>query len=136
MVEKLESKSTCNSIFGKCLDCGKDRSSERWCKNCAFKEDCKSGNINIDDFIKHTQLNATGIEEYLEYIDCKQFDLIEKTGKGGEFSTVYSAIWVEGPRCIWDEDAEQWTRSGPIKVALKKLCNPQDINEEFLKRVS
>ena len=70
-----ESKNKSNSVFGKCLDCGKDRSSERWCKDCAFKENSTSSNINIDDFIKHTQLNATGIEEYIEYIDFQQFGL-------------------------------------------------------------
>ena len=81
-------------------------------------------------------MNATGNVDYLEFIDFEQFDLVENTNKGGAFSTIYSAIWLEGPRWIWDEDAEQWTRSGPIKVALKKLNNSQNINEECLKQVS
>ena len=71
----------------------------------------------------------------MEYIDFDQFDLIENTNKGGAFSTVYSAIWMEGPRWVWDEDAEQWTRNGPIKVALKRLNNSQNMSEEYLKLV-
>src|SRR6266540_437473 len=113
--------------FGKCFDCGKERSNVGWCKDCeinAFKENFKnwtSGNPNIDD---------------LEYIDFEQFDLIENINKGGAFSAIYSAIWIEGPRWIWDEDAEQWTRNGPIKVALKRLNNSHNISEEYLNQVS
>src|SRR6266540_7314408 len=76
--------------FGKCSDCGKKRSNVGWCKDCeinAFKENFKnwiSGNLNIDDFIKHTQLNATGNLDYLEYIDFNQFDLVKNTNKDGE----------------------------------------------------
>ncbi|CAG8757046.1 10147_t:CDS:2, partial [Funneliformis caledonium] len=41
-------------------------------------------------------------------------------------------IWIEGPRCIWDEGAKQWTRNGPIKVALKRLNNSHNMSEEYL----
>ena len=81
-------------------------------------------------------MNATGSVDYLEFIDFKQFDLVENTNRGGAFSTIYSAIWLEGPRWIWDEDAEQWTRNGPIKVVLKRLNNSQNIDEKYLDQVS
>src|SRR5687768_13513234 len=87
--------------FGICLDCRKEKSNIRWCKDCeinAFKRNFKSwtsGNLNIDDFIKNTQLNATGSEDYLEYIDFEQFDLVKNINKNGFFSTIYSAIWTE-----------------------------------------
>src|SRR6266498_1904693 len=139
----MSSQKDKDSIFGKCPDCEKERSSIRWCKYCeidAIKENFKSwtsGNLNIDDFIKQTQLNATGNVDYLEFIDFEQFDLLENTNKGGAFSTIYSAIWLEGPRWIWDEGAEQWTRNGPTKVALKRLNNSHNISEqEYLKHVS
>ncbi|CAG8665769.1 10159_t:CDS:1, partial [Funneliformis caledonium] len=51
--------------FGICLDCKNERSSLKWCKVCennSFRENFNnwtSGNLNIDNFIKHTQLNAT-----------------------------------------------------------------------------
>ncbi len=136
----LESKF--NLIYGKCLDCGKERSNVGWCKACeinAFRENFKnwtSGNLKIDDFIKHTQLNATGSVDYLEYIDFNQFDLIESTNKNGAFGAIYSAIWIEGPRWVWDEYDEQWTRNGPIKVVLKRPNNLQNISEEYLNQVS
>ncbi len=131
-----------NLTFGKCLDCGMKRSNVGWCKDCeinAFKENFKnwtSGNLKIDNFIKHTQLNATGSMDYLEYIDFEQFDLVKSINKGGAFSTIYSAIWMEGPRWIWDEGSEQWIHNGPIKVALKRLNNSQNISEEYLNQVS
>ena len=137
-----ELKSTSKLSFGKCLECRKERISVGWCKDCeinALKENFinwTSGNLKIDNFIKHTQLNAAGSMDYLEYIDFEQFDLIENINKSGAFSTIYSAIWLEGPRWIWDEDAEQWTRNGPIKVALKRLSNSQIISDEYLKQVS
>ncbi|CAG8765545.1 12855_t:CDS:2, partial [Funneliformis caledonium] len=125
---------------GKCY-CGKEQSSIGWCKECevnAFKENFKnwtSGNLKIDTFIRHSQLNATGSVDYLEYLDFEQFDLVEITNKRGAFSAIYSAIWMEGPRCIWDEGSEQWTRSGPIKVALKRLNDSQNISEEYLNQL-
>src|SRR5688572_16983169 len=100
-----------NIIFGKCLGCEMEWISIGWCKNCeinALKENFKiwtSGNLDIDNFINQTQLNATGSVDYLEFIDFKQFDLVENTNKGGAFSKIYSAIWLEGPRQILDEDA-------------------------------
>ena len=124
--------------LGKCFDCNKERSGVGWCKDCeinAFKRDFKSwtsGDPKIDSFIQHTQLNGTGCHDYLEYIDYKQFDLVKSTNKKSSFSTIFSAIWLEGPRWIWDEAIEQWTRNGPIKVALKRLEN---MSEEYLNNV-
>ncbi|CAI2186039.1 13378_t:CDS:2 [Funneliformis geosporum] len=130
-----------NSDFVKCFDCGNVRSSTRWCKDCecnAFKENFRnwaSGNLIVDNFIKYTQLNTTGNVDYLEYIDFDQFEFMKKINKGGDFGTIYSATWMKGPRRIWDEDAEQWTRNGPIKVALARLHDSQNINEKYLKQL-
>ena len=134
---ELESKS--NLTFGTCPDCGKERSNVGWCRDCeinALKENWTSGNRKIDDFIRHTQLNAMGNADYLEFIDFEKFDLVENTNSFGAFSMVYSAVWMEGPRWIWDEDTEQWTRNGPIKVALKRLNNSQNMSKEYLDQVN
>ncbi|CAG8472114.1 13264_t:CDS:2 [Funneliformis caledonium] len=136
-----ETENDSKSVFGKCLDCGKERIGDGWCKDCesnAFKENFgnwTSENTNIDDFIRSTQLNANGSVEYLEYINFEQFDLIENTNKGGAFSTTCSAVWMEGPRWIWDEMADQWIRNGPIKVALKRLNNSQNISADYLNQI-
>ncbi|CAI2173804.1 19263_t:CDS:2 [Funneliformis geosporum] len=133
---------TYNSNFSKCLDCAREQSSAEWCKICeinAFKENYKNwkiDNIFIKNFIKHNQLNATKSADYLEYIDIKQFDLVENTNKGGSFSTIFSAVWMEGPRWIWDKEVEQLTRNGPINVSLKRLNNPQNISKEYLNQVT
>src|SRR6266542_3197578 len=101
-----QNQSQFNLIFGKCSDCGKERSNLGWCKDCeiyAFKENFKnwtSGNVDVDNFIKHTQLNAIGSVDYLEYIDFEKFDLVKNIYKDGSFITIYSAIWMEGPRWI------------------------------------
>ncbi|CAB5212990.1 unnamed protein product [Rhizophagus irregularis] len=42
---------------------------------------------------------------------------------------------MEGPRWVWDEEAEKWTRNGPVKVALKRLNNSQNISEEYFKQL-
>jgi hypothetical protein len=136
-----ESKIKSNIVFGNCLNCKKERSSIGWSRDCeinALKDNFKnwtSGNINMDNFIKHTQLNANESVDYLEYVNFDQFDLVEDTNKGGAFSTIYSAVWMEGPRWVWDESAEKWTRNGPTKVALKRLNNSQNISEEYFKQV-
>ena len=43
--------------------------------------------------------------------------MVKYVGSGG-FSSVYSALWMEGPRWIWDDDAQEWTRSGPMHNVL------------------
>ncbi len=74
--------------------------------------------------------------DYLEWIDFEQFELIENTNKRGAFSTIYSAIWIEGPRWKLDEEADTWTRNGPIKVILKRLDNSRNMSREFVNQVS
>ncbi|CAB4405453.1 unnamed protein product [Rhizophagus irregularis] len=39
---------------------------------------------------------------------------------------------MEGPRWNLDEEAEVWTRNGPIKVILKRLDNSQNVSQEFV----
>ncbi|CAB4381422.1 unnamed protein product [Rhizophagus irregularis] len=70
--------------------------------------------------------------DYLEWIDFDQFDLIENINKRGAFSSIYSAVWMEGPRWKLDEEAEVWTRTGPIKVILKRLDNSQNMSQKFI----
>ncbi|CAB4405463.1 unnamed protein product [Rhizophagus irregularis] len=39
---------------------------------------------------------------------------------------------MEGPSWILDEEAEVWTRNGPVNVILKRLDNSQSISQEFV----
>ncbi|UZO03357.1 uncharacterized protein OCT59_023764 [Rhizophagus irregularis] len=42
---------------------------------------------------------------------------------------------MEGPTWNLGEEAEVWTRNGPIKVILKRLDNSQNINQDFLNQL-
>ena len=128
--------------YGSCLDCKKQRTDIAWCKHCdieVLKENFRnwtSGNSMIDEFIRHTQLNANENMDFLEWIEFDQFDLVKNINKRGAFSSIYSAVWMEGPRWILDEEAEIWTRNGPTKVILKRLDDSQNMSQEFKKQVS
>ncbi|CAB5392282.1 unnamed protein product [Rhizophagus irregularis] len=81
-------------------------------------------------------LNAKSCMDCLEWIEFDHFDLIENINKRGAFSSIYSAVWMEGPRWNLDEEAEIWTRSGPIKVILKRINNSQNMSQEFVNQAS
>src|SRR6266542_2720714 len=118
-----------STSYGFCPDCKRQRISITWCKNCdieTLKENFRnwtSGNSMVDEFIRYTQLNASKSTDYLEWIDFNQFDLIKNINESGAFSSVYSAMWLNGPMWKLDEQADVWTRSGPMKVILKRLNN-------------
>ncbi|CAB4381562.1 unnamed protein product [Rhizophagus irregularis] len=42
---------------------------------------------------------------------------------------------MEGPRWNLDEETEIWSRTGPIKVILKRLDNSQNIDREFVNQL-
>ena len=127
---------------GYCDNCGREYTTMRykWCKPCQldyFKEnftDLTSGNKKIDKLIKTKQLEIFHYNDIVfEWIPYNQFDDIEEIGQGG-FSTVYSAIWKDGP-LGYDQDKIKYTRSQNKKVALKCLHNSQNITNEFLNEV-
>jgi hypothetical protein len=93
-----------------------------------------SENKEIDELIRHTQLNASHAYDYLEWIPFEVFDKVTNIGRGG-LSSVYSALWMEGPRQKWDYTTQIWTRTGPIKVALKHLVNSLNISGSYVDQV-
>src|SRR6266480_303996 len=139
MVLNVQSPS---SSYGNCSDCRRQRTATAWCKNCdiaILKENFPnwtSGSAKIDELIRHTQLNANESTDYLEWIEFDQFELVKYTNEQGAFSSIYSAVWMEGPRWNLDEKAEVWTRSGPTRVILKRLNNSQNMSQEFIDQVS
>ncbi|RIA88608.1 hypothetical protein C1645_739251 [Glomus cerebriforme] len=130
------------SAYGNCSDCKRQRTAAAWCKNCdiaILKENFRnwtSGYSIIDEFIKFTQLNANDNMDYLEWIDFDRFDFVKNINKRGAFSSIYSAVWLEGPLRNLDEMTEVWTRSGPIKVILKRLDDSQNMSHKFMEQVS
>ncbi|GBC07335.1 hypothetical protein RclHR1_00740018 [Rhizophagus clarus] len=123
-----------------CPECGKPRISFGWCRDCetnSMKENFfywTSENKEIDELVQFTQLNATQTCDYLEWIPFNKFEMVKFIGSGG-FGSTYSALWMEGPRWIWDEGAQEWTRAGPINVALKLLNNSQNISSSYIDQI-
>jgi hypothetical protein len=70
-----------------CIECSKPRISFGWCKECeanSMKENFPywtSGNEEIDKLIQHTQLNATQVCDYLEWIPFEKFEMVKYIGK-------------------------------------------------------
>ncbi|RGB29344.1 hypothetical protein C1646_672516 [Rhizophagus diaphanus] len=124
--------------YGKCSLCKQQRIATMWCEKCDIMnlKECfpnwTSGNSILDEFIRFTKLNAKESMDYLEWIDFNQFVLIKDINDKGAFSSIYSAVWTEGPRWNLDEETEIWTRTGPIKVILKRLDNSHNLSQEFI----
>ncbi|RIA82616.1 hypothetical protein C1645_743650 [Glomus cerebriforme] len=39
------------------------------------------------------------------------------------------------PRWIWDDGAHEWTRAGPMNVALKRLDNSQNVSNSYINQI-
>jgi hypothetical protein len=109
-----------------------------WCKECVPRcmiEGWTSGNNDVDEFIKDTIYNAKN-NKCLEWISYDRFEGVEQIAEGG-FSKVYSATWIGGKTKYFKQDDGSWKRreTGPIRVALKKLNESQNISAEYLNEV-
>ncbi|CAB5367051.1 unnamed protein product [Rhizophagus irregularis] len=87
-----------------------------------------SENEKINDFIREMQLKKHNFGDIvLEWIPYNQFNEIKETGKNDLITTVYSAIWKDGPLYIkldtWDKS---YVRDSNEVVALKYLYNSQE----------
>ncbi|EXX50310.1 kinase-like domain-containing protein [Rhizophagus irregularis DAOM 181602=DAOM 197198] len=120
-----------------CKKCYKNINIYEGCKLClidSLKENFinwTSGNKIIDNIIQEMQLKTS--DKLIEWIPYNQFINIKKIGKGG-FSTVYSAIWKDGP-LYYDSIKQKFIRVSYENVALKCLDNSQNITYEFLKEI-
>src|ERR1044072_3546834 len=92
---------------------------------------CNSGNEKIDNLIQEMQSKIKKkkdiVFEWVPYNDIKK---ISK----GDFTTVYSAIWKNGP-LYYDTYNNEYIRKSDKNVALKYLHNSQNITNEFFNEV-
>ncbi|CAB5321224.1 unnamed protein product [Rhizophagus irregularis] len=127
-----------------------------WCKECVphyIIEGWTSENHDIDKFIKETIYNAkyyyddyyngdsysnddikdSNFPIFLEWVPFDNFENIKQIGEGG-FAKVYSAIWINGRSKYDKQDDGSWEKreSEPMRVALKRLNNSQNISAEYL----
>jgi hypothetical protein len=93
-----------------------------------------SGNEFIDKFLQEVQLDVKYNDQILEWISYNRLKDIKYLDKGG-FSTIYEAIWLDGPIERWNNDEKQWIRYNDKKVALKNLEKSSNLDNEFLNEV-
>ncbi|CAB4442805.1 unnamed protein product [Rhizophagus irregularis] len=120
-----------------CETCGEIYTSIyiEWCESCQINnlimnfKNWTSGNKIIDRFIQEMQLELKSNNDIIiEWIPYNQFDNIKRISEG-DFAKLYSAIWTNGPL---EYNNVKWKRMPNEKVALKYLCNSQNITNEFL----
>ncbi|GBC02099.1 hypothetical protein RclHR1_04450007 [Rhizophagus clarus] len=114
-----------------------------WCKECIpsyIIEGWTSENYNIDEFIKDSIYNAKYYDYdnnkypiFLEWVPFNRLKDIKQIGEGG-FAKVYSALWIDGKAKYDKQDDGSWKKREPepMKVALKKLNDSQNILAEYL----
>ncbi len=91
-----------------------------------------SGNELIDQFIKKSQLNAVYTDHILEWIPYDRLKDIKLLDEGG-FSTIYEAIWMDGP--IKKLSGKNFIRYNNHKVALKCFNKLSNLNNQLLNEV-
>ncbi|RIB24250.1 kinase-like domain-containing protein [Gigaspora rosea] len=115
-----------NENFGTCKECKKKNTSLKWCQSCNAKRlesefpNWTSGNNELDEFLKKTQLTARCWQEVFEWIPCSNIIEMEYIGKGG-YGTVYKSKWLDGCIIKWMHKEKMWKRWGTEYVALKTL---------------
>ncbi|RGB29504.1 hypothetical protein C1646_818461 [Rhizophagus diaphanus] len=124
-----------NEYNEKCNKCDETyiNINSNWCRLChinylkLFFKNLTSGNKKIDNLIQKIQLKISDLNDtILEFIPYNQFINIKEIDKDeDDFTTVYSAIWKDGPLLYYDK---KWTRESNKKVYLK-LYDLQSINE-------
>ncbi|RIA91369.1 kinase-like domain-containing protein [Glomus cerebriforme] len=119
------------TIHKYCENCGEKYNdsfeiTNKWCEPCQMNQ-----NKKINDLIKDMQF--INYDSLFEFVTYDQFNNIKKIGKGG-FSTVYSAIWKNGP-VRFNTNIGQWIRKPNKKVALKCLYNSQNFIDKLLSEV-
>ncbi|GBC02648.1 hypothetical protein RclHR1_04730009 [Rhizophagus clarus] len=113
-----------------CKECKRICNTKRFQKN--FKN-WTSGNNDIDNFIKNTQLSSHGkIQGVIEWIPYDRLYDIKHIKE----NKVYRAIWIDGRIDEWDKRTQNWERSVPyLVVALKSLNNSKNIILESLNEI-
>ncbi|GES85121.1 kinase-like domain-containing protein [Rhizophagus clarus] len=130
---------------GICEECGNPNSFgdewSTWCTPCNSRHfidefpSWTSGNHNVDELIRQTQINTSHYESTFEWIPYEQFTDIKFISRGG-FGQVFKATWSGGPVLYWDRKKKRWFRWPRVPVALKVLYNSQNISSDFLSEIT
>ncbi|POG70977.1 kinase-like domain-containing protein [Rhizophagus irregularis DAOM 181602=DAOM 197198] len=108
-----------------CKRCDSKFTDQNWCYDCEaqkFQEDFPnwtSENESLDELIQYSQLSATTNDTYFEWINFNRFNNIENMQS--LYYEFYTAIWLDGSKELWDNKSQQWARTGPVKIILRRL---------------
>ena len=77
-------------------------------------------------------MNLSQILEWIPYNKLKNIKYLDKGG----FSTIYEAIWLDGPFKKWDLNEKKLIRDDNNHiVVIKSLNESSNLNNEFLNEV-
>ncbi len=114
-ISDKSSRHESDSKYGMCEECRKENTWDYWCLSCSslhFQQNFDkwtSGNKQLDEIIRESQLNCTSPQNILEWIPYSHFENITYIDEGG-FGKIYSATWKEGYIYGWDFQQKQFER--------------------------
>ena len=114
--------------YGECPACTRNNSNYSWCQSCdpyLLTKGWTTGNNEIDEIIKSTQLKATSYDsDYLEWIPYDNFKDIVKIGKGG-FADIYKATWINGKKFMDINNNKRCSRLKSFIIIFRMIhkCN-------------
>ncbi|GES97466.1 kinase-like domain-containing protein [Rhizophagus clarus] len=101
-----------------------------------FLNEVKTYSTNFyDDNLIYGISQNPRTKEYIMILQDKYHEkCVECEIQKGDFATVYSAIWKDGP-IYYLTDEKEWVRNSNTKVALKLLRNSQNLTNEVLNKI-
>src|SRR3954449_11847848 len=126
-------------MYDKCKKCGEQYMNEintiyEWCKSCQINNIKTNWTSENENFIQEMQLKIKDPRDIIfEWIPYNQLDSIKAINKG-DYATVYSALWKDGP-LQYNYAKKEYIRKSDKNVSLKCLHNSQKITNEFLNEV-
>ncbi|CAG8435132.1 9994_t:CDS:2 [Scutellospora calospora] len=81
-----------------------------------------TGNIKLDELIQECQINSVSPSDIFEWIPFESFKNVEFKEEGS-FSSLYVAIWENGPFTEWDAENQELKRCGEGSYILRNLKN-------------
>ncbi|PKY23426.1 hypothetical protein RhiirB3_437633 [Rhizophagus irregularis] len=126
-------------LNGSCVKCGEIYINilYGWCPcqiNSSLYYWPKSGNKQIDNFIKKVQLKICKYDDIVfGWIPYNQFIDVKEIGQS-DFTTIYLAKWKDGP-LEYNINTMQYERDPNRAITLKCLNNTRNMINEFLDKV-
>ncbi len=79
-------------------------------------------------------INVKYYHLFQEWIPFDQFISVEKLTEGG-FGSIYTATWIRGHLCDYDENEKEFSYLGSALVVLKSLNNSNNPGKAFFDEV-